>query len=84
MRVHRAFNRAMENSGGVFRVAAAQLAEELDYDEELREEAATFLIAMLMAPACGEHERAFEMANGVTVADFVQKHQPNPQEPACP
>ena len=77
MRVHRAFNRAMKDSAGVFRVAAAQLAEELDYDEELREEAATLLIALLLAPGWGEHERVFKMDTGRTVAEFVQKHQPN-------
>lgn len=70
------FNASMARSGGNFKKAAAIFSEELEHNEALRDEAATLLIAMLLEPGRGEHERIFQLDSGMSLFDFVEKHRP--------
>ena len=69
---HNAFTR----SGGKIGPAAAHLAEQLEFDEQLRNAAATLLIALLFEPGLGEHRRIFELDTKQTLDAFVEHHCP--------
>jgi len=71
---------AMQIAGGKFRDAAASLARRMDIDDELRAEASTLLIALLLEPARSAHAGAFEMDTGGSVDDFVARHTPDETE----
>ncbi len=68
--------KAFEHSGGKIGPAAAHLAEQLEFDDQLRNAVATVLIALLFDPGFGEHERMFELETGSTLDAFVERHCP--------
>ncbi len=74
--VHAARDKAFEHSGGKIGPAAAHLAEQIEFDEQLRNAAATVLIALLFEPGLGEHKRMFELDTGSTLDAFVEGHCP--------
>ncbi len=67
---------AFEHSGGNIGLAAAHLAEQIEFDEPLRNAAATLLIALLFEPGLGEHRRIFELDTEQTLDAFVEHHCP--------
>ncbi len=67
---------AFEHSGGPIGPAAAYFAEQIELDEQLRNAAATLLIALLFEPGLGEHRRIFELDTGDTLDAFVERHCP--------
>ncbi len=75
-----AFNNAMEQSKGKFPRAAAILAEDMEFDDALRVEAALVLIASMMQPGRGELERVFESDTGKTLDEFVSGFLPAAHE----
>ena len=75
-----AFNNAMEQSKGRFPQAAAILAEEMEFDDSLRVEAALVLIASAMQPGRGELERVFQLDTGKTLDEFVSSFMPAAQK----
>lgn len=68
--------KAFEHSGGKIGPAAAHLAEQIEFDEQLRNAAATVLIALLFEPGFGEHRRIFELDTKQTLDAFVEHHCP--------
>ena len=68
--------KAFEHSGGNIRLAAAHLAEKIEFDKQLRNAAATVLIALLFEPGLGEHRRLFKLDTGDTLDAFVERHCP--------
>ena len=75
-----AFNNAMEQSKGRFPKAAAILAEELEFDDSLRVEAALVLIASMMQPGRAELEPVFQLDTGKTLDEFVAGFLPAAQK----
>lgn len=76
-----AFNAVMAEAEGRFGRAAELLAERMEYDTELRAEAAALLIAGLLEPARSAHAQAFEMDTGGSVDDFVERYTPVGEAP---
>ena len=68
--------KAFEHSGGNIGPAAAHLAEQIEFDEQFRNAAATVLIALLFEPGFGEHRRIFEQDTGDALDAFVERHGP--------
>lgn len=71
-----AFDNAMQQSKGRFPKAAAILAEDMEFDDALRVEAALVLLASMMQPGRDELERAFELDTGKTLDEFVDGFLP--------
>lgn len=71
-----AFNAAMAEAEGRFGQAAELLADLMEYDDELRAEAAALLIACLLEPGRSVHADTFLRDTGRTVEDFVERHTP--------
>ena len=69
-------HKALKHSGGTIGPAAAHLAEQIEFDEQLRNAAATALIALLFEPGFGEHERIFQLDTGLTLDAFIGRHCP--------
>ncbi len=69
-------HKALEHSGGKIGPAAAHLAEQIEFDEQLRNAVATVLIALLFDPGFGEHRRMFQLETGSTLDAFVERHCP--------
>lgn len=72
-----AFNAAMAHAEGRFAKAAEHLAARMEWDDDLRAEAATLLVACLLEPARTAHAQEFQRDTGRTVEEFVAKHTPS-------
>jgi hypothetical protein len=76
MKLPHVFEAVMKASGGKIREAAADFADRIEYDDDLRKEVAITLIAMLAEPGFSEHQRIFQQNTESSLSDFVIKNRP--------
>jgi hypothetical protein len=62
------------NAEGRIGPAAAELADMLDYDDDLRRLAAVTLLALLFEPGFSQHCDTFAQDTGGPLGEFVAKH----------
>jgi hypothetical protein len=76
MKLPSIYNAVMKASGGKIREAAADLADRIEYDDDLRKEVAITLIGLMFQPGFEEHQRIFLEDTGSSLTDFVIRHCP--------
>jgi hypothetical protein len=76
MKLPHVYNTVTKTAGGNISKAAADLADRIEYDDDVRKEVAITIIALLLEPGFSEHQRTFLEATGGSLSDFVTKHCP--------
>jgi hypothetical protein len=76
MKLPHLYNTVTKAAGGNISKAAADLADRIEYDDDVRKEVAITIIALLLEPGFSEHQRTFLEATGGSLSDFVTKHCP--------